>query len=86
MTRRSSHSYFGQKLKIQRVIPHPSYNQGIPHDNDIALFQVGAYFCIKMIQLLDFLFMYFFFHIILAQGEGEISRSLATSMHAQFND
>lgn len=40
MTRRSSHSYFGQKLKVQRVIPHPEYNQGIPHNNDIALFQV----------------------------------------------
>ncbi|XP_065222047.1 uncharacterized protein LOC135846721 [Planococcus citri] len=40
MTRRSSHSYFGQKLKIKRVIPHPEYNVGVPHDNDIALFQL----------------------------------------------
>ncbi|XKL62833.1 hypothetical protein PGB90_002666 [Kerria lacca] len=40
MTRRSSHSYFGQKLKVRRVIPHPKYNKGIPHNNDIALFQL----------------------------------------------
>ncbi|XP_034945531.1 atrial natriuretic peptide-converting enzyme-like isoform X2 [Chelonus insularis] len=40
ITRRHSHSYFGEKLKVKRVIPHPSYNLGVVHDNDVALFQL----------------------------------------------
>ncbi|XP_012537238.2 uncharacterized protein LOC105837206 isoform X1 [Monomorium pharaonis] len=40
ITRRLSHSYFGQKLKVKRVIPHPYYNLGVAHDNDVALFQL----------------------------------------------
>lgn len=40
ITRRQSHSYYGEKVKIQRVVPHPAYNSEITHDNDIALFQV----------------------------------------------
>ncbi|RZF46289.1 hypothetical protein LSTR_LSTR012000 [Laodelphax striatellus] len=40
ITRRHAHSYFGQKMKVKRVIPHPQYNTGIAHDNDIALFQL----------------------------------------------
>lgn len=43
ITRRLSHSYFGQKLKVKRVIPHPYYNLGVAHDNDVALFQVNTY-------------------------------------------
>jgi hypothetical protein len=27
-------------MKVQRVIPHPMYNMGVAHDNDVALFQV----------------------------------------------
>jgi corin len=42
-TRRNAHSYFGQKMKVQRVVPHPMYDTGIPHDNDVALFQVRKY-------------------------------------------
>lgn len=40
ITRRHSHTYYGQKVKVQRVIPHPQYNLDVIHDNDIALFQV----------------------------------------------
>lgn len=56
MTRRSSHSYYEQKLKVQRVISHPEYNRGIPHDNDIALFQVSFMLhpC-RIIQLCGFI-------------------------------
>lgn len=45
ITRRHSHSYYGEKVKIRRVIPHPQYNSEITHDNDIALFQVSDFFC-----------------------------------------
>lgn len=38
MTRRHSHTYYGQKVKVSRVIPHPQYSAN--HDNDIAMFQV----------------------------------------------
>lgn len=41
MTRRHSHAHYGQKIKVKRVIPHPQYNELVPHDNDIALFQVN---------------------------------------------
>lgn len=41
ITRRNSHTYYGQKVKVQRVIPHPHYNLDVMHDNDIALFQVS---------------------------------------------
>ncbi|XP_072749852.1 uncharacterized protein [Anoplolepis gracilipes] len=40
ITRRLSHSYLGQKLKVKRVIAHPNYNLGVAHDNDVALFQL----------------------------------------------
>lgn len=40
ITRRNSHTYYGQKVKVQRLIPHPLYNVDIMHDNDIALIQV----------------------------------------------
>ncbi|KAK2578908.1 hypothetical protein KPH14_011122 [Odynerus spinipes] len=40
ITRRHSHTYLGQKLKIKRVIPHPDYSLGIAHDNDVALCQL----------------------------------------------
>ena len=40
ITRRHAHSYFGQKMKVKRVVPHPMYNMGVAHDNDVALFQV----------------------------------------------
>lgn len=42
ITRRHSHSYYGQKVKVKTVIPHPQYNLLIPHDNDIALFQLAT--------------------------------------------
>lgn len=42
ITRRKSHTYFGQKVKVERIIPHPLYNVDIMHDNDIALIQVCA--------------------------------------------
>ena len=57
MTRRSSHSYFGQKLKVARVIRHPLYDRGIPHNNDIALFQVSI---LINIYLLYRVIMYFY--------------------------
>lgn len=44
ITRRLSHNYLGQKLKVKRVIAHPNYNLGIAHDNDVALFQVNTHF------------------------------------------
>lgn len=40
ITRRHSHTYLGQKLKVKRVVPHPDYNVGVAQDNDVALFQV----------------------------------------------
>ncbi|XP_011702665.1 PREDICTED: atrial natriuretic peptide-converting enzyme isoform X2 [Wasmannia auropunctata] len=40
ITRRLSHTYLGQKLKVKRVIPHPYYNVVAAHDNDVALFQL----------------------------------------------
>ncbi|XP_075238195.1 atrial natriuretic peptide-converting enzyme-like isoform X2 [Lycorma delicatula] len=40
ITRRHAHSYFGQKVKVKRVLPHPMYNMGVAHDNDVALFQL----------------------------------------------
>ncbi|GAB0096205.1 atrial natriuretic peptide-converting enzyme isoform X1 [Sergentomyia squamirostris] len=42
MTRRHSHTYYGQKVKVRRVIPHPHYNSYVAHDNDIALFQLST--------------------------------------------
>lgn len=42
ITRRRSHAYYGQKVKVRRVVPHPLYNIGVAHDNDIALFQVSC--------------------------------------------
>lgn len=27
-------------MKVRRVVPHPMYNLGVAHDNDVALFQV----------------------------------------------
>ncbi|XP_014216293.1 atrial natriuretic peptide-converting enzyme-like [Copidosoma floridanum] len=41
ITRRHSHSYLGKKLKVKRVVPHPEYDQGVAHDNDVALFQLA---------------------------------------------
>lgn len=29
-------------MKVKRVVPHPNYNFGITHDNDIALFQLSV--------------------------------------------
>lgn len=43
ITRRNSHTYYGQKVKVQRVLPHPQYNLDVMHDNDIALFQVCSW-------------------------------------------
>ncbi|XP_076753401.1 uncharacterized protein LOC143424905 [Xylocopa sonorina] len=40
ITRRHSHTFLGKKLKIKRVVPHPNYNLGVAHDNDVALFQL----------------------------------------------
>ncbi|RVE39783.1 hypothetical protein evm_015567, partial [Chilo suppressalis] len=31
--------YYGQKVKVRRVMPHPQYSIGVAHDNDFALFQ-----------------------------------------------
>lgn len=45
ITRRNSHTYYGQKVKVQRVLPHPQYNLDVMHDNDIALFQVNSIKC-----------------------------------------
>ncbi|XP_055316138.1 serine protease 41-like [Sitodiplosis mosellana] len=42
ITRRNSHTYYGQKVKVQRVLPHPQYNLDVMHDNDIALFQLAT--------------------------------------------
>ncbi|KAL1398008.1 hypothetical protein pipiens_009294 [Culex pipiens pipiens] len=42
ITRRHSHTYYGQRVKVKTVIPHPLYNLYIPHDNDIALFQLAT--------------------------------------------
>ncbi|XP_048507998.1 atrial natriuretic peptide-converting enzyme [Athalia rosae] len=40
ITRRHAHTYLGQKVKVKRVVPHPNYNLGVAHDNDVALFQL----------------------------------------------
>lgn len=54
ITRRHSHTYYGQKVKVQRVIPHPHYNLEITHDNDIALFQV----CLQFNSIFYFFFVF----------------------------
>ncbi|GJQ67502.1 SCRASP2 [Trypoxylus dichotomus] len=41
ITRRHAHSYYGQKIKVKRVVPHPLYNVDVAHDNDVALFQLS---------------------------------------------
>lgn len=42
MTRRHSHSLFGRKVKVEKIIRHEMYNNGpIQHDHDIALFKVS---------------------------------------------
>ncbi|XP_015120574.1 atrial natriuretic peptide-converting enzyme [Diachasma alloeum] len=40
ITRRYAHTYLGEKRKVKRVVPHPTYNLGVAHDNDVALFQL----------------------------------------------
>ncbi|CAK9832349.1 Atrial natriuretic peptide-converting enzyme [Anthophora retusa] len=40
ITRRHSHTYLGQKLRVKKVVPHPNYNMGVSQDNDVALFQL----------------------------------------------
>ncbi|XP_060537092.1 atrial natriuretic peptide-converting enzyme-like [Cylas formicarius] len=42
ITRRHAHSFYGQKMKVKRVVPHPMYNLGVAHDNDVALFQLSS--------------------------------------------
>lgn len=42
MTRRHSHSYYGIKVKVKKVMPHPHYDFAVTHDNDIALFQLAT--------------------------------------------
>lgn len=29
-------------MKVRRVVPHPTYNVGVAHDNDVALFQLAS--------------------------------------------
>ncbi|XP_063697849.1 uncharacterized protein LOC134828792 [Culicoides brevitarsis] len=40
ITRRHTHSYYGQEVGVRMAIPHPQYDAYIAHDNDIALFQL----------------------------------------------
>ena len=47
ITRRYAHTYLGKKLRVKRVVPHPRYNQGVAHDNDVALFQVKSKYIFK---------------------------------------
>lgn len=54
ITRRNSHTYYGQKVKVQRVLPHPQYNLDVMHDNDIALFQVCSWLFKIFIQIRKF--------------------------------
>lgn len=42
ITRRHSHTYYAQKMKVRRVVPHPMYNLEVAHDNDVALFQLAS--------------------------------------------
>lgn len=61
ITRRNSHTYYGQKVKVQRVLPHPFYNVDVMHDNDIALFQVRTFFfkrrsAMNAYQIVQFIF------------------------------
>lgn len=45
MTRRHSHSFFGRKMKVAKIIRHEKYNNGaVQHDNDVALFKVPIFF------------------------------------------
>ncbi|XP_025409654.1 atrial natriuretic peptide-converting enzyme isoform X2 [Sipha flava] len=42
MTRRHSHSFFGRKVKVEKIIRHEMYNNGpVQHDHDIALFKLS---------------------------------------------
>ena len=56
MTRRHSHSHYGQKIKVKKVIPHPLYNDIVAHDTDIALFQVRKKLKAHSIQFHTILF------------------------------
>ena len=38
-------------MKIKRVVPHPHYNLGIAHDNDVALFQVSSEYYIHIVYI-----------------------------------
>ncbi|XP_017789542.1 PREDICTED: atrial natriuretic peptide-converting enzyme-like [Habropoda laboriosa] len=40
ITRRHTHAYLGQRLKVKKVVPHPDYNMRVAQDNDVALFQL----------------------------------------------
>ncbi|XP_044256972.1 atrial natriuretic peptide-converting enzyme isoform X1 [Tribolium madens] len=42
ITRRHAHAFYGQKMKVKNVVPHPLYNLGVAHDNDVALFQLSS--------------------------------------------
>ncbi|KAJ0182206.1 hypothetical protein K1T71_001575 [Dendrolimus kikuchii] len=42
ITRRRAHGYYGQMVKVKRAVPHPKYNIGAAHDNDIALLQLAV--------------------------------------------
>ncbi|XP_050424656.1 atrial natriuretic peptide-converting enzyme [Adelges cooleyi] len=42
MTRRHSHSFFGRKVKVEKIIRHEKYNNGpVQHDHDIAIFKLS---------------------------------------------
>ncbi|XP_050520113.1 atrial natriuretic peptide-converting enzyme [Daktulosphaira vitifoliae] len=42
MTRRHAHSFFGRKVKVEKIIRHEMYNIGpVQHDNDIAIFKLS---------------------------------------------
>lgn len=60
ITRRQSHSYYGEKVKIQRVVPHPAYNSEVAHDNDIALFQVYHLEVFETFRLIHIKHIYMF--------------------------
>lgn len=41
-------------MKVRKVIPHPLYNLGVAHDNDVALFQVGSFLTVLSPDILLF--------------------------------
>lgn len=68
-------------MKVRKVIPHPLYNLGVAHDNDVALFQVGP--CLVVLSpdiLLFFTYLNLFICYVTVNFVSDISRTSTASV------